>query len=233
MGAIQFIENLDRTTLTISDDLFEKNVEAAVSTIAERHKDEMPQPVYYPTVSEKSGLSEPEVVPRNSTEIEYSTPRRSNSFRRLDSSAGSGSTEEGTAVKGLLRTIQRPLSSIGKMFSDDSSTAQSRSNANRLGPPVHQNQVRPLSPAVFQPPRHSTESRRSDELPSKGESTQQAPSRRLGAEDAAARQASAEAAEAQKIQQAEHANVVATLSTMFPGLDKDVIDDVVRVKQGR
>ena len=39
MGAIQFIENLDRTSLTINDDDFEKNVEAAVSVIAERHKE--------------------------------------------------------------------------------------------------------------------------------------------------------------------------------------------------
>ncbi|KAK3048369.1 hypothetical protein LTS18_012952, partial [Coniosporium uncinatum] len=37
MGAVQFIENIDRTSLTISDDEFEKNVEAAVSAIAERH----------------------------------------------------------------------------------------------------------------------------------------------------------------------------------------------------
>ncbi|RAL63813.1 hypothetical protein DID88_003456 [Monilinia fructigena] len=36
MGAIQFIENLDRTTLTISDEDFERNVEAAVSAIAEK-----------------------------------------------------------------------------------------------------------------------------------------------------------------------------------------------------
>ncbi|KAL1643745.1 hypothetical protein SLS58_004761 [Diplodia intermedia] len=37
MGAIQFIENLDRTSLTITDEEFEKNVEAAVSAIAERN----------------------------------------------------------------------------------------------------------------------------------------------------------------------------------------------------
>ena len=55
----------------------------------------------------------------------------------------------------------------------------------------------------------------------------------LSAEEAAARQASAEAAEAQKLQRAEHANVVETLAGMFPDLDRDVIDDVVRMKEGR
>src|SRR4051794_5884111 len=54
MGAIQFIENMDRTTLTISDDDFERNVEAAVSAIAERHKLESPILQSQPIFSEKS-----------------------------------------------------------------------------------------------------------------------------------------------------------------------------------
>jgi len=53
------------------------------------------------------------------------------------------------------------------------------------------------------------------------------------AEEAAARQASAETFEAQKMQRAEHNNVVETLSGMFPDLDKEVISDVVRQKEGR
>jgi hypothetical protein len=55
----------------------------------------------------------------------------------------------------------------------------------------------------------------------------------LDAQDAAARQASAEDAEARRIQRAEHNNVVETLSNMFPNLDRDVIDDVVKIKEGR
>ena len=55
----------------------------------------------------------------------------------------------------------------------------------------------------------------------------------LDAQDAAARQASAEEAEARRIQRAEHNNVVETLSNMFPNLDRDVIDDVVRQEEGR
>lgn len=37
-GAIQFIETLDRTSLTVSDEEFEQNVEAAVSAIAEQNR---------------------------------------------------------------------------------------------------------------------------------------------------------------------------------------------------
>ena len=43
MGAVQFIENLDRTALTISDEDFEKHVEASVAAIAEKQKAPMPQ----------------------------------------------------------------------------------------------------------------------------------------------------------------------------------------------
>ncbi|GME24466.1 Vacuolar sorting protein 9 [Neofusicoccum parvum] len=55
----------------------------------------------------------------------------------------------------------------------------------------------------------------------------------FSAEDAAARQASAEAEEARRIQRQEHRVVVETLAGMFPDLDRDVIDDVVRMKEGR
>jgi hypothetical protein len=56
---------------------------------------------------------------------------------------------------------------------------------------------------------------------------------RLSAEDAAARQASAEAEQARRIQAQEHKVVVETLTGMFPQLDRDVIEDVVREKEGR
>lgn len=86
-----------------------------------------------------------------------------------------------------------------------------------------------LSPNVYQPPRHSAEERRSGEAPR----ARQQLARVLDAQDAAARQASAEDAEARRIQRAEHNDVVETLSNMFPNLDRDVIDDVVKIKEGR
>jgi len=57
--------------------------------------------------------------------------------------------------------------------------------------------------------------------------------RSLHAEEAAARQASAEAAEVQRMERAEHANVVETLAGMFPDLDRELISDVVAQKNGR
>ena len=78
---------------------------------------------------------------------------------------------------------------------------------------------------------------------------QAAPNPNTRAADAAARQASVETAEAQRIQRAEYQGVVEyehavaissllieasrTLVGMFPNLDRDVIADVVRLKEGR
>src|SRR5277367_6771939 len=119
MGAVQFIENLDRTSLSISDEEFEVNVEAAVSAIAEKHQaNEVPPPSPPPQVqvSEKSALSRPEVTHRRSADGESSTPRKSSSSYDTDSGDG---MDEKAAMSGLLRTIQRPLSSIGRIFSEE------------------------------------------------------------------------------------------------------------------
>ena len=215
MGAIQFIENLDRTSLTISDQDFEKNVEAAVSVIAERHKEveilqlPPPRPPTHPQISEKSGLSRPEVIPRNSIEAEYSTPRRPTSSREYSRSlSGNDRSDDRTAVSGLLRTIQKPLSSLGRMFSDDPSNPQQSGSRAEPGPPFRPDSPQRLSPALFQPPRKSNDVNRASEESKMVEESHQRSETELGAEDAAAHQASAESAEAQRIERAEHQNVV-------------------------
>ena len=198
MGAIQFIENIDRTALTISDDDFEKNVEAAVSAIAEREKEDRAPLSANSQLSEKSEPSRPEVTPRNSMEAERFTVRRPPEKPDIG-----GSEEEGAAVSGLLRSIQRPLSSIGRIFSEDLMSPSYPGNVRAQEVSAHPPETpRRLSPAVFQPPRNSSEGQRSSE--------DQRPARspRLSAEDAAARQASAEAAEAQRIHRAEHKDIV-------------------------
>lgn len=213
MGAIQFIENLDRTTLTVSDAEFEKNVEAAVSAIAERHEAEVPLPIRHP-VSEKSGPSEPEMMPGNSIEAEYISHRRPISSRggTVDRSFTADKSDESTAVSGLLRTIQKPLSSIGRIFSDDPSMPPNPGSKRQseLKP-----QPRPparLSPDVFQPPRSSSDGERPEERTREIPNPNQNQGSKLNAEDAAARQASAEAAEAQRIQRDEHNDVVELVS---------------------
>lgn len=216
LGAVQFIEGLDRTTLTISDEEFEKNVEAAVSAIAEKHQAENPAAAQ---LSEKSTLARPQVTPRHSMEGESSNPRRSTSSNEYDSGDG---LDEKAAMTGLLRTIQRPLSSIGRIFSEEPSSSQS--GPARTPQPGN-------TPRLTPSPRVSSEGPQG--LPRPPNNNEASTRTRMKAEDAAARQASAEAAEAHRIQRAEHANVVETLAGMFPDLDRDIISDVVTQKDGR
>ena len=198
MGAIQFIENIDRTALTISDEDFEKNVEAAVSAIAEREKEDLSLLPVNPQLSEKAAPSRPEVTSRNSMDAERYPVRRATEKADADASG-----EEGAAVSGLLRTIQRPLSSIGRIFSEDLMSPSYPGNVRAQEASSHPPETpRRLSPAVFQPPRKSGEDQRSSGENRLGQNS------RLSAEDAAARQASAEAAEAQRIHRAEHKDVV-------------------------
>lgn len=265
MGAIQFVEGIDKTSLTITDEEFEKNVEAAVSAIAERHQAEAspsstdppllpgrPNPPTTPGhrrmpsphnlhLSEKSTISRPEITNRHSHEAESAGPRRSTSLRQ-GKPEGEQPEEENAAVAGLLRTIQRPLSTIGRIFSDNDTHA-STSSSGPAGTPMPGNTPRHTP----QPSTTSTQGRRSSEWPSgnnvyEGQINEKQSRReveedryrqRLSAEDAAARQASAEAEEARRIQRQEHVVVVETLAGMFPQLDRDVIDDVVRQKEGR
>jgi hypothetical protein len=213
MGAIQFIENMDRTTLTITDDEFEKNVEAAVSAIAEKHQAMSPtSPVQPPVFNEKTGL----------------VPNTASSGPSMDGQDASGpsrrsndgvNNEDGAAIAGLLRTFQKPLSTIGRIFSDDGGASSSATGAHSQRAEHESLPPRPPHPG-------DSQVRDSARRPSSSKHN-------LSAEEAAARQASAEAAEAERLTRAEHANVVETLAGMFPDLDKDIISDVVYQKEGR
>jgi hypothetical protein len=246
MGAVQFIEGLDKTSLTVTDEDFEKNVEAAVSAIAERHAEaeastapthlhpttpnhrRMPSPHYH-HLSEKGTPLRPEVTTRNSMEAERAVPRRSTSVK--DHKAETDPPEEeNAAVAGLLRTIQRPLSTIGRIFSD----TDTHNTNNTSGPASTPQPGNTPRPAHQVPPRSSSEFPGQAQYSEKSRPSQEDQQRqRLSAEDAAARQASAEAEQARRIQMQEHKVVVETLQGMFPQLDRDVIDDVVRLKEGR
>ncbi|KAI9368566.1 hypothetical protein BJX61DRAFT_523298 [Aspergillus egyptiacus] len=211
-GAIQFIETLDRTSLTVSDEEFERNVEAAVSAIAEQNRaSEVSEP--RASVDSAPGPSQKSAdIPRN--------PGQRDSSQSQD--------DDNAPVAGLLRTIQKPLSTIGRIFSDEPDSPEEKQPATA----AHAGVPHRLTPNVYQPPRSSGEEPRSGGR-SRTRSAQPSPSRVLDAQDAAVRQASAEDAEIRRIQRAEHMNVVETLSNMFPNLDRDVIEDVVKMKQGR
>jgi hypothetical protein len=190
----------------------------------------MPSPHLH--LSEKSTLSRPEVTPRNSLDAEHVSARQSTSLKQNGSSslAQPPPEEENAAVAGLLRTIQRPLSTIGRIFSDSGDSPHA-TLSNPASTPQPGNSPR-LSAAPPLPRRSSDQPQGSNEKERKSQD-QQRQVQRLSAEDAAARQASAEAEEARRIQRQEHRVVVETLAGMFPGLDRDVIDDVVRLKEGR
>lgn len=208
----------------MSDEEFERNVEAAVSAIAERNRESEPLEVKTP---------EQPTTPRPPARPQPAGPSRKETSQSSDD-------DTSAPVAGLLRTIQKPLSTIGRMFSDEGE-ATSQSQDRPLQPAATpQSGIAPprLTPNVYQPPRSSSEGRQSgDELaaraPGDGSGAKKKLTRVLDAQDAAARQASAEDAEARRIQRAEHNTVVETLSNMFPNLDRDVIDDVVKMKEGR
>ncbi|CAG8876349.1 unnamed protein product [Penicillium nalgiovense] len=196
-GAIQFIETLDRTSLTVSDEDFERNVEAAVSAIAEQNRESE-------TFEEKPSTQPPSSQPQ-------AGPSRKETTQSSDD-------DSSAPVAGLLRTIQKPLSTIGRIFSDEPDS----------GPVT--SQEHPSLSRRHNPRRSGDE--RSRSAHGRGTAKKNL-TRVLDAQDAAARQASAEDAEARRIQRAEHNNVVETLSNMFPNLDRDLIDDVVKMKEGR
>ncbi|KAI0186853.1 hypothetical protein EV127DRAFT_437702 [Xylaria flabelliformis] len=212
MGAVQFIENMDRTTLTISDEDFEQNVEAAVSAIAEKHRTEELASRPRADLSEKVGL-----YPRESSSTRPSFEQGSRTPRRSTSNDDQESSDE-APISGLLRTIQKPLSSIGRIFSEDNSVA-GPSTPSHLS---HQNAT---------PSRTSTRPTTRSNTDTQAQPV--ALRQQLSAQEAAARQASAEAAEAHRIQRAEHNNVVETLAGMFPDLDREIISDVVHQQEGR
>jgi len=199
LGAVQFIENLDRTNLTISDEEFEEHVEAAVSAIAEQHRQQNPANRTSPQLpfGEKSTLSRPEVMSQNSTGVERaSTIRRGRST--MDTSSANDS-DDSDAVAGLLRTIQKPLATIGRIFSEETTTTQ-RTSSDRTGLKPQ----RVSSPGTSPRPSAHMQPSLLDMAPAADEDRRL----RFQTEEAAARQASEEAAEAHSLQQAEHATVV-------------------------
>lgn len=198
MGVVTFIENLDRTNITISDEEFERNVEQAVSAIAEKNKAEEYESKSHTTtpmqrLTEKSSISRPEVTPRNSMEPDRSSPMRNVSQRSQHSHQASTDTiDDFDAVTGLLKTIGKPLSTIGRIFADDSSAQTSSASLRPASTPLPGSTPRGASPAPKLPERRPSADGRAQDA----------------AADAAARQASAEAAQAQRVRAKEYKVVV-------------------------
>jgi hypothetical protein len=203
MGAIQFIENLDRTTLTISDAEFESNVENAVSAIAERHGEEVPLSAHH-SVSEIPLWQEAETMARNST----------NSLGSLGESSGSSVAGKGLQdtipVTGLLRTIQKPLNNMTRIFSEDRSTSPHPNVGETPDAPSASNFLPStgLSPAVFQPPQNRLDKATTSEGISGTPHVINAPDRDLGIDVNLPIKTSSEMAQIERIERDEHEDVV-------------------------
>lgn len=174
IGAISFIETLDRSQLSISDDEFERNVEQSVKSIAEPPPSPMP--------------SEPPKPHSSLQDNPPETPERNESPSLNPSSVLYNSAGIFTA----------PLKSLTKFFEETGSDSdQTESASDDTSTPAEQ------------------------------------PRDQMSPQELAARQVSAEEHEAQRIHQQEFESVSDTLSQMFPTLDREVIQDVLREKESR
>lgn len=108
--------------------------------------------------------------------------------------------EDNPPMAGLLRTIQKPLTTIGRIFSDDGDSQQQQQRV----PP----QQSAALPSVPQQQCDSSGPRNLERQPNRNDIPTEQHRSKFEAQEAAARQASAEAAEAHRIQRAEHAVVV-------------------------
>lgn len=174
IGAISFIETLDRSQLSISDEEFESNVERSVKSIAEPPPSPMPS-------------SEPPQPPNSLPDNPPETPERNESPSLNPSSVLYNSAGIFTA----------PLKSLTRFFEETGSDTDQTESASDTSTTAEQSRDQ-LSP-----------------------------------QELAARQVSAEEHEAQRIHQQEFESVSDTLSQMFPTLDREVIQDVLREKESR
>ncbi|ODQ66582.1 hypothetical protein NADFUDRAFT_13253, partial [Nadsonia fulvescens var. elongata DSM 6958] len=183
-GAVSFIETLDKSQLSVSDEEFESKTELSVKLLEEKR-------------NQKQNENQPPATPGQQNVSHKATP--------LSSAPTSPSGEEVTAALAPHAPSNMTPSAI---------------LLNSTG--IFSSSLRSFS-KIFEGDSILSEGGKDNE--STGSSTSE--------EESAARQASAEEYEARKLQQQEHNSVVKILCEMFPGLDKDIVEDVVLEKEGR
>ena len=203
MGAIQFIESLDRTTLTISDSEFESNVETAVFAIAERHNKETPLSVRR-SYSQMPASSDTEMLSQSATDpdsIVVGSSGLSVADKRSDGSI---------AVNGILPIIQKPLISMGSIFQDETPKSLPSTEGNRFGNQPHLGSppFTGLTPAAFQPPRNSYDGRKAPDVKRATPDTNPALTSSMSSDATILRQANSDMAHVQQLQRDEHDDVV-------------------------
>ncbi|RKF81761.1 Vacuolar protein sorting-associated protein 9a [Golovinomyces cichoracearum] len=212
LGAVHFIENLDRTTLSISDEEFEKSVEAAVSAIAEKHQAQARESSQHTL---ELVTRQNEMTPGTSHEVENLTGKKLTSTEATSSEP----PEEKAPIGSILRSIQRPLSTIGWIFSDDAS----------------QNSISRTQGKI---PQDSTQSSRvipkdSENLSSPNVVKNTGLANQKITDDSIERQARNLPSETFNPLQNEYPDSTDILTDMFPDLDKEIIKDIITQKEGR
>ncbi|POS85699.1 hypothetical protein EPUL_002795 [Erysiphe pulchra] len=215
LGAVHFIENLDRTTLTISDDDFEKNVEAAVSAIAEKHQAQTHESI---SLSLEENSRKNEKSPCSLTEVEGSNIKKLNFSDEYESNDG---PNEKAPIGTLLRTIQRPLSTIGWIFSEDSSASQNW--PQRM--PQSDSTLNPISSSQL-----ITENR--EDVAIHKDLQNSHINRDSRTDNSSEKQTNPFTSNKRQTHINEYSSITETLSCMFPDLDKEIIRDVVVQKEG-
>lgn len=179
LGAVAFVEQLDKSSLSITDEDFDTNLERTLAEIAEKNAKKEQEAA---EEAKQKALAPPDTPGRADSQSPALSPEGSTPSNILMSSAG---------------LLTSPFKSLGKFFEGS-----------------------------FDDVGASTE----DATP-QSEAESIAVAQGLSHQEAAARQASAEEYEAQRIQNEEHASVVNTLHQMFPVLDREIIEDIVREKK--
>lgn len=180
LGAVAFVENLDKSSLSITDEDFDANLERALAQIAE---DNAKKEQEAEEEAKQKALAPPETPGRSNSQSPAPPPESTTPSAILMNSAGLITSP----FKSLSKFFEGGLDDVGASTEDATPQSEAESIAAAQG----------LSP-----------------------------------EEAAARQASAEEYEAQRIQTQEYTSVVDTLNQMFPVLDRDIIEDIVREKKG-
>ncbi|RIA90208.1 hypothetical protein C1645_770424, partial [Glomus cerebriforme] len=222
MGAISFIENMDASSLSITQEDFDKNIE---ETMKELEK-ERPK------------------IPENTREISYDNvlhPSRSAQHLKspiLNPAQARALFENGRSF--AQRTIQKPLNIVGKIFAEISNEANETLNPRQVNSNLEVNlssqsssrSISPQRPPSIneQPVRHRRLSD-SDLLQDQGsrERSHSVSSR----SSRASNDFSDVQAEVARVSEAEFQASLANLISMFPNMDSEVCESVLQANEWR
>lgn len=203
-GAVSFIETLDRSNLSISDEEFNEKVDESVKTMASKTQS---------MAAASKNSKNPPHTPTDSRTPERTESPSDSAIKRRGTPVASGSLTPSAILQNSAGIFTAPLKSLGRFFESDPALQDSTPQTEQSDPVSTDTPTPPSVPSTDKPKPKTNDG--------------------LSPEELAAQQISVEEQEAQRISRLEFENVVQTLSQMFPGLDKEVITDVVTEKQGR